>query len=247
MSARKTILTSVVGSTLHGTSVDDGLEDLDLMSVVLESPADVMGFDRWEGEQLRTKPEGVRSEAGDVDHSIYGLRKWLGMACNGNPTALLPLFAPNDMLRECTVEGAMLRAMAPSIVSKKAYPAFRGYMLQQRVRMANIEGRHTVTRPELVARYGFDTKYAGHIVRLGMQGVELMKTGRLTLPMMPHDRARVVAVRTGKYTRESVLEMMETFEDDIMLAYAASELPEQADWPACERFMLSVYEQHWHG
>lgn len=33
---RKVILEAVVGSTAHGTSVNDGLEDLDLMAIVLE-------------------------------------------------------------------------------------------------------------------------------------------------------------------------------------------------------------------
>lgn len=33
---QKTILEAIVGSTVHGTAVDDGLEDLDLMAVVLE-------------------------------------------------------------------------------------------------------------------------------------------------------------------------------------------------------------------
>lgn len=243
--ARKTILTSVVGSTLHGTSVDDGLEDLDLMSIVLESPGDVMGFTRWEGEERRTKPQGVRSEAGDVDHSVYGLRKWLGMACNGNPTAMLPLFAPNDMLRECTAEGAMLRAMAPSIVSKKVFPAFRGYMVNQRNRMEKLDRCHRVTRPELIERY--DTKAAGHIIRLGMQGIELLATGKLTLPMPGMDRAYVIAVRTGSLTKEKVIRAMEEYEDYLIIAEQNCTLRDEPDWPACEKFMVDMYEQHWHG
>src|SRR5688572_31106775 len=38
-------------------------------------------------------------------------------------------------------------------------------------------------RPELEEMYGFDTKYAMHMLRLGFQGVELLTTGRLNLPM----------------------------------------------------------------
>lgn len=242
---RKTILTSVVGSTLHGTHVDDGLEDLDLMSVVLESPADAMGFTRWEGEQQRTKPEGVRSEAGDVDHSIYGLRKWLGMACNSNPTAMLPLFAPNNMLRECTAEGAMLRSMAPSIVSKKAFGAFHGFMVQQRIRMENKESRIRVTRPELIERYGYDTKAAGHVIRLGMQGIELLTTGRLTLPMPEMDRAYVVAIRLGGLTKTQAIDAMEKYEQSLADVSKHCRLRDEPDWQACEQFMVNMYEHHW--
>ena len=41
---RKTILEAVVGSTVHGTAVKDGLEDLDLMAVVLEDQKTFAGF-----------------------------------------------------------------------------------------------------------------------------------------------------------------------------------------------------------
>jgi hypothetical protein len=40
----KVVLECVVGSTVHGTSVDDGLEDIDLMAIFLESPHEFIGF-----------------------------------------------------------------------------------------------------------------------------------------------------------------------------------------------------------
>ena len=95
---RKTILEVVVGSTLHGTAVLDGLEDLDIMAVVLESKEEFIGLypeDTW---THRTKPQGVRSEAGDVDHVSYGLRKYLRLAMRGNPTILLALFARDPFI-----------------------------------------------------------------------------------------------------------------------------------------------------
>jgi uncharacterized protein len=88
------ILESIVGSTLHGTSVADGLEDLDLMAIVIESKERLIGFDTTDTWTFRTKPDGVRSEAGDVDWVGYGLRKYLKLALAGNPSILLPLFAP---------------------------------------------------------------------------------------------------------------------------------------------------------
>ena len=35
-----------------------------------------------------------------------------------------------------------------------------------------------VNRPELIAAHGYDTKYAGHVLRLGYQGIEFLETGR---------------------------------------------------------------------
>ena len=36
-----------------------------------------------------------------------------------------------------------------------------------------------------------------HAARLGYQGIELLETGRLTLPMPEPERSRVMAIRTG--------------------------------------------------
>lgn len=109
--SQKLILEAIVGSTLHGTHVDDGLEDLDLMAVVIESQEQFMGFYQQDTWTRRTKPQGVRSEAGDVDWVAYGLRKYLHLALKGNPTILLALFAPTDKLRELTEEGRQLREL----------------------------------------------------------------------------------------------------------------------------------------
>ena len=46
--------------------------------------------------------------------------------------------------------------------------------------------------------YGFDTKYAMHMLRLGFQGVELLTTGRLSLPMREPERSFLLDVRRGK-------------------------------------------------
>lgn len=237
----KTILECVVGSTLHGTSVDDGLEDLDLMSVVLESPTRALGFSRKDTWIERTKPDGVRSEAGDVDHSKYGLHKYLTLALKQNPTVLLALFAPPEAIRVLTPAGRALRELAPLIVAKSAYNPFRGYMHDQHKRLMGEAGQKNVTRPELIERHGFDTKYAGHIIRLGYQGAELLRTGRVTLPMPDHERNHVLEVRTGKFSLMQVSSQIEYVKLRLDDAHSVSTLREMPDYTTVEAWMVRAY------
>lgn len=242
---RKTILEAVVGSTVHGTAVQDGLEDLDLMAVVLEDAAEFVGFavaDTW---VTRTKPMGVRSEAGDIDHVAYGLRKYLGLALKGNPSILLALFVPERHIREITPEGHALRALAPDIVSKQAYQPFLGYMRQQHERLLGLRGQRNVTRPELVEAYGYDTKYAAHVIRLGLQGEELLLTGRISLPMPEGDRALTVKVRTGGFSLAEASEQIVAMERRLHAAHAASTLQERPNVGKAERWMIDTYLAHW--
>jgi hypothetical protein len=68
---------------------------------------------------------------------------------------------------------AELIANAHRFVSRLAASRFLGYLQSQRAAMTGEVGAHT-NRPELVAEHGYDTKYAMHALRLGVQGVELL-------------------------------------------------------------------------
>lgn len=239
------ILEVVVGSTLHGTSVDDGLEDLDMMAVVVERPRQFVGFAPHDTWVHRTKPDGVRSEAGDLDLAVYGVRKYLHLALKGNPTILLALFAPEQFIKRHDVRGRQLQALAPYIVSKQVYAPFRGYMKQQHERLLGLRGQRNITRPELVERYGYDTKYAGHIIRLGLQGEELLSTGKLTLPMPAEQRDLVVRVRTGGYSLAGVSELIIDAEKRLDSAMRNSKLPEHPDRKTVEKWMLRTYLTAW--
>jgi uncharacterized protein len=238
---RRSILECVVGSTLHGTSVSDGLEDLDLMSVVLETPRTYLGFAMTDTWVERTKPQGVRSEAGDVDRTMYGLRKFLSLALKGNPTILLAFFVPPEFTRHITPEGRELQALYPYVVSKQVMGPFQGYMRQQHERLLGLRGQRNVTRPELVDAYGYDTKYAGHIIRLGKQGEEILRTGRLSLPMPEADRDLCVAVRTGKYTLPEVSKLIVQAEEGIKRAYDESTLRLWPDREHVQGWMIQTY------
>lgn len=243
----KIILETVVGSTVHGTSVNDGLEDLDLMAVVLEDPEDIIGFSQKDSKVTRTKPTGVRSEAGDVDHMAYGLRKYLGLALKGNPSILIPLFAPAKHVRKISLEGIAMRLLTPDIVSKAAYKPFAGYMDQQHKRLLAQRGANSATRPELVSAFGYDTKYAAHIVRLGFQGRELLMNGSVTLPMPPKELSVVLQVRKGHFSLPEVsgtIALSRLLLDD---AFAKSPLPDRPDYAKIESWMIQVYLNHFKG
>ena len=69
--------------------------------------------------------------------------------------------------------GAELARNASCFVSRLAVGRFLGYLKTQKAAMTSQAGAHT-NRPELVAVHGYDTKYAMHALRLGLQGVELL-------------------------------------------------------------------------
>ncbi len=235
---------------MDGIASSHPSDDLDLMAVVVEAPRFALGLDRLEFERkqtwiTRSKPEGVRSEAGDVDHVAHSLRKYLVLALKNNPSVLLPLFAPESAIQTITDDGIALRALAPDIVSQYCHSTFKGYMLEQLARLQGIRGQRNITRPELIEKYGFDTKYAGHIVRLGLQGREILSTGRLSLPMREDDRNLVLDIRTGRYSLDEIGKISSDLMKSLDLALCSSPLPSKPNYAKVEEWMIDVYLRHW--
>lgn len=244
-----------VGSRLYGVTTDDGVDDFDEMAIVVEHPEYVTGLSRWESHVYRTATEGHRSSAGDLDLTFYALRKYLGLACHGNPSILAALYARGPFVYERTPLGRDLQMLlASSIVSMKALPRYRGYMRSQALRLVGERGMgrgaRTGARPELIEKYGFDTKFTYHMVRLGLQGIELAMTGTLQLPMVGDDQKLCVSIRKGLVPVDECLEI--AFDLDAMLARFLdgkdeSILRSAPDYKRVNEFCHDAYTASWKG
>jgi uncharacterized protein len=238
------ILRGLVGSTVHGLS-NPGTDDRDEMGVCVEPPEYIAGLRPFEHWVYRTQPEGVPSGPGDLDLTIYGLRKYCRMALKGSPTVLLLLFIDGEHVLERNRLGQELQALAPAFVSKRAGRAFLGYVDAQRRGL--IGTRHATRTRELSSEHGYDTKYAMHALRIAYQGLELLSTGRITLPVASPERESLMQVRRGEVPLRTVLDRLHErsalLEDTVL----SSELPDEPDREAVDRFLVGAYARAWTG
>lgn len=243
------IIRATVGSTVHGLAIDN-TDDLDRMGVFIEPPEYVCGLKKIEQWTYRTKPEGIRSGPGDLDLTIYSLRKYVRLAAQGNPSVLVLLFVPNEHIKYLGGEhpsfGLALRSLAPAIISKQAGHRFLGYMRAQRDRMLGRRGQARLpNRPELVEKYGYDVKFMAHAIRLGYQGIELLETSNLTLPMPTPARSKCLAIRRGEVSQEKALKWAERLEEDLEHWLTASKLPEHPDHDTINSTLIEMHQEHW--
>jgi hypothetical protein len=251
---RGTILRATVGSTLHGLH-HSGQDDRDEMAVFVEPPEYLLGLARARGIRgglygfehyvERTQPEGARSGPGDLDLVAYSLRKYIRLALKGHPTILLLLFAPDELILVKTQLGDELRELRPALLSQRAGRGYLGYQRGQKDRLLGTRGQKRVNRPELIEAHGFDTKYAMHAARLGYQGIELLETGWLTLPMPEPERTRVMAIRNGERTLEEAVAEIEEVERRLAEALEHTPLPPEPDRAAVDGFLVEAYRRAW--
>src|ERR1700759_204598 len=258
---RGMILRVQVGSGVHGTSIA-GQDDRDEMGLCLEPPQFVTGlarvpngnrglspsvrFEQYERHTAWDRSGGVanRSGAGDLDVIIYSARKWARLALAGNPTVLLVLFVPDDEVVFRDQAGAELTDNADRFVSRQAASRFLGYLRAQKAAMTGQAGAHT-NRPELVALHGYETKYAMYALRLGLQGIELLTTGRITLPVPEPHRAYLRSIRRGERPLAEVLDAVAETESRLEQLRGSAAAPDEPDRHWVDGWLHRSYLDFW--
>lgn len=235
-----------VGSTIHGIGLA-GKDDRDEMGVCVEPAEYVAGLEVFEQYEYRTARErtgtrDARSQPGDLDLTVYSLRKYLRLAIKGNPTVMLLLFVPEDRAVIQTPLGRELQALAPAIASRAAGPQFLGFLTAQKQRLLRERGT-----AKIPSRGDQNAKYAAHMLRLGYQGVEFLTTGRITLPMPERDRELVLETKRGEADMNRVLTKVAELEREIADLIDASPLQPEPDRDSINRFLIEAHLRTWDG
>jgi predicted nucleotidyltransferase len=233
------ILRGIVGSSAHGTAIE-GQDDRDEMGVCIEPAGYVLGLQLFEQFLYRTQPEGVRSGPGDLDLTIYSLRKFCRLAAHGNPSIILLLWLPRYLV--LTQSGEDLVGIRHAFISRGSAWRFHGYLVAQRMALTG-ERTKKVSRPELVEQYGYDTKFAMHALRLGLQGIEYISERHLSVPMEEPNLSLCRNVRAGKIVFKDALALIMKAERE--LKELAERCSIQADYETVNRFLIDAHQRHW--
>jgi len=238
----KLIHAFVGGSTLHGVKLE-GKDDLDLYGIFIEDPLYVCGLDRFEHFVTSTASQGERNTADDVDVTCYSLRKWVNLALKGNPTVLQFLFTPAGR-GDIWWSGVMLHRS--SFLAKSHGRQYMGYADAQLRRMTGERGtgRHG-QRPELINAHGYDSKAAMHTLRILLEGIELMRSGWITLPRPAAERDWLLEVRRGEWSADRVISEANKLFSVLRDQMNSSDLPEEVDRQEVSMFVRDTYLNSW--
>lgn len=233
------IIVGEIGSYAHGLNTKDS--DHDYIGIHVDDPRVLMGLQGELGAvRDRDKAEGVKSEAGDTETTYYGLRKYVQLACQGNPTVMTLLFTPNLVVPD--MYG--LQAARGLFMSKRLIDRHVGYADNMAARLTGEKAPRT-NRPELVEAHGYDTKAAFHALRLLMQGLEMLTTGTMTMPMWPVQRQHLLNIRAGLVSQEQVLEEIQNLKYLIQSTRYVTSLPDDPDMDAVNEWLVDTHAAYW--
>ena len=233
------IMDYIGGSTAHGAKVG-GTDDTDWYGVYIEPPEKIIGIDRSEHFVYTTGGKPGGNGAADVDVCLYSLQKWANLAAKGNPSSLHFLFAPKHFKTPAWIRIELKRN---AFLSKNHVRPFLGFADDQMKRLFGEKGQKNIHRAADEAKYGYDTKYAMHVIRLYGEAQELMETGQITLPRP--DKDKLIDIRLGKYKLSEIREWGRHLENEALRASDKSPLPDRIDRDAISKIIASEYRIFW--
>lgn len=176
---------------------------------------------------------------------MYSLHRWGELMMKGNPAIVHFLYAPNEHPSFETWNTHIL-PHRESLLSKKAAKQYLGFADSQRMRLSGERGmgRHG-QRPDLIEKYGFDTKFAMHYIRLLYECRELLKDHFLTLPRPQPERQHLIDIRCGRFTQDQVFTAGRELTTECELLLETSTLPEEVNQSHISNLIAAAYLSHW--
>lgn len=100
-------------------------------------------------------------------------------------------------------------------------------------------------RHQLEVDYGFDTKHAGHIVRLMRMGEEILSEGKVKV--MRPDVEELLSIRNGSWSYDELLEWAEEKDNLVRnVLYKSSHLPKTVDLNLASKVLMETQDMYWN-
>ena len=84
-----------------------------------------------------------------------------------------------------------------------------------------------------------------HALRIAYQGIELLSSGRITLPVPEPERSQLRQVRAGEVPLEDVLVVLDGVTAQLEELAMDSSLPARTDVAAVDAFLVQTYREAW--
>lgn len=176
----------------------------------------------------------------EYDLNIYNIVKYFQLCWDNNPNMIDSLYTPENCVVHCTQVGRMVRDARKMFLSKRVWIKFRGYAHSQLKKMndKNPEG----DRIHIVEKFGYDVKFAYHLIRLFDECEQLLTEGDMDIQRA---REMMKSIRRGEWTADEVRKWVMEKERNLETVYANCSLPEEAPFEPLRQLLMNCLEQHY--
>jgi len=239
---------TIMGSLSYGVSTDNSDQDIygfsipyktmifpHLQGYIMDFGPRPQGFDQWQQHH-------VKSPCGKIiyDFNIFGIVRFFNLCMNSNPNMIDSLFTPESCIQFITKIGSMIRDKRHLFLSKKMWVTYKGYAYSQFRKIFTKEPDQG-KRKEICEKFGYDTKFAYHIVRLICQVEQVLNENTMDLQA---NREQLKFIREGGWTKEQLSNYLHEKSVSLEKLKNDSKIQERPDEAAIKQLLLNCLEEH---
>lgn len=173
----------------------------------------------------------------EYDVAILSIVKFFSLAAENNPNIVDVLFLPERCVLSQTEVGRHLRTNRHQFLHKGSMHKFLGYAHSQlkKIEVKVPQGK----RKELVDQYGYDVKFASHVVRLALECEDILTNYDLDLQK---NGDIIKSVKNGMYTIDELKVWFKEKEISLQKLYVESKVPHSPDWTYLRTLLIQCFE-----
>jgi len=111
-----------------------------------------------------------------------------------------------------------------------------GVYAKKAIGMIKTRLSKATSRVQLYTKFGFDVKFGSNLIQLLKEGIEIMNTGRIVMPLAY--RQDILDIKQGKYSVEEILKWADDLVEEARGAYETSKLPTEPRSKEIEAFVM---------
>lgn len=238
----------LTGSVSYGVSNDTS--DMDIVGFCIPPKeivfphlsGEIFGF----GTQIQRfenyQQHHIRYKEKEFDVCIYSIVKFFQLVMENNPNMVDALFLPRRCVLHSTQIYEHVRDHRNLFLHKGSWFKFRGYAYSQLSKIKNKSNSSNPKRQESIQKYGFDVKFAYHIVRLLLEVEQILAEGDLDIQ---RNSDTLKTIRAGEWSLEQIESWFENKEKSLETLYANSTIPARPDEKKIKQLLIDCLELHY--
>lgn len=241
---------TIMGSMAYGVSSD--ASDVDIYGFCIP-PKDVVfphlagkieGFGRQQKAFGQFQAHHVKEEdrQKEYDLNIYNIVKYFHLCMENNPNMIDSLFTAPNMVLCSTKVSDMVRDSRKIFLHKGSWFKFKGYAYAQMKHIQHKTPDPNGKRYWMTEKYGYDVKFAYHIVRLLNEVEQIMSVGDIDLMQ---NREQLKSVRNGEWSIEELKSYFVNKEQQLEQLYISSSLRNTPDEKAVKQLLIDCLEEYY--
>jgi predicted nucleotidyltransferase len=179
-----------------------------------------------------------KNDEKEYDVAIYNLVEFFELAANNNPNLIDILFLPDRCITHSDNIGKLVRQNRKLFLTRGAFHRFIGYAYAQLKLMGR--GKPKESRLELVEKYGYDTKFGSHLVRLALECEQILTEHDLNIE---RNSEILKSIRRGEWSLEQVKSWFREKELHLNGLYTTSTLRYSPEWDKLTAVLMCCLEE----